>query len=81
MSVAPSDAGFDGAKGIRVPIPQSPDYRVILLRGSKPPSNYPNRDFREQLVWLTPAGEPPRLLWCNANDEWFELTFNPCTMP
>jgi hypothetical protein len=72
----PAGAGFDGGKGVRVPA-LGKDFRVRLLRGSGNPSSYPERDFKEQLVWLEPVAQSPRLLWCNANNDWFDVLFVP----
>lgn len=77
----PSEAGFDGTKGFRIPVPGVPDYRVQLTRGSKPPSQCVRKDWCEQLFWWTPEGELPHLLWCNESGQWFDLTFTPIEKP
>ena len=80
--MTPTEAGFDGAKGMLMRIPQfEPDARYQLARGIKPPSQVPSRKFTEQLTWWMPEGRLPKLLWCNANDEWFELSFTPIPKP
>lgn len=77
----PTAAGFDGRRGIRLP-PYDEDYRFRLLRSkTKLPSETPDRDFKEQLVWLDFDNGPAQLFWCNANDEWFELSFTPIKKP
>ena len=80
--MTPAEAGFDGAKGIRMNLPGATDGgRFQLKRGKSNPSDYANSDFREQLVWLYPDDAPSRLMWCNAEDQWFELTFTPIDKP
>lgn len=44
-------------------------------------SEHPDFDFKEQLVWIYPDDQPARLLWCNAENKWFELSFNPIDKP
>jgi hypothetical protein len=80
--MTPTEAGFDGAKGIRLNNPGMADggfYR--LRRGKKSPGNYPGANFREQPAWHYPDDAPARLLWCNAEDQWFELSFTPIEKP
>lgn len=70
----PLEAGFDGAKGINLNNPSMPDGGLYRLRRtSNPPWEY-NKDCRNQLVWQ--QSEPPHLFYCNADGQWFELTFN-----
>lgn len=71
--LTPLEAGFDGAMGIN--LPQGLIYK--LRRGRKPLSSYSKIDFRNQLLWLMPCEENPRLLWCNESNEWFEVGFTP----
>ena len=79
---SPAEAGFDGAKGIRVNNPTMPDGgRFQFKRGKTNPSDSPKGDFQEQLVWHYPDDAPARLLWCNAEDQWFELAFTPIDKP
>lgn len=77
----PKEAGFDGAKGFRIPQIFCGDFRVQLKRGKKIPTESTTTDFLEQLIWFMPDNEPPRLFWCNADDQWFELEFNPIDKP
>lgn len=80
--MTPAEAGFDGAKGIRLAMSNCPNYRVQLRRSkTKLPSECPDVDFTEQLIWLYPEGKPARLLWCNADNQWHELTFSPTQKP
>lgn len=80
----PSEAKFDGAKGVRIPTTYkgySQDYRYRPKRGKEFPDNAKEADFSEQLIWLMPDGKEPKLLWCNEDDQWFELKFNPIDKP
>lgn len=76
----PTEAGFDGAKGFRMPL-RGENFRVRLKRGRSHPSNHPEQDFKEQLAWFYPDDQPAQLLWCNADDQWFELQFTPIDKP
>lgn len=78
--LSPAAAGFDGAKGFRMPM-RGESFRVHLKRGKTCPSEHPDYDFKEQLMWFYPDDQPARLLWCNADDQWFELSFNPIDKP
>jgi hypothetical protein len=82
--LTPREAGFDGAMGINL-LPKSPMYPQGLIyklgRGRKPLSSYSKVDFRNQLFWLMPCEENPRLLWCNESNEWFEVGFTPIEKP
>jgi len=78
--MTPTEVGFDGAKGFRMPN-ISPKTRICLKRGNTPPSDNPGLDFTEQLIWYYPDGIPARLLWCNAEDQWFEASFTPIKKP
>jgi hypothetical protein len=77
----PSEAKFDGAKGVRIPQAGNGNFRYQLKRGKKFIDNPEKVDFLEQLLWLMPDEEDPQLLWCNEDDQWFELEFNPIDKP
>jgi hypothetical protein len=77
--MTPTEVGFDGDKGIRVTM-YGRNVWYKLRRGKTPPSNHPG-DFTEQLIWYYPDGTPARLLWCNAEDQWFEASFTPIEKP
>jgi hypothetical protein len=80
--MTPTEVGFDGAKGIRMNYPYMKDGgRFLLRRGKTIPDNFPSVDFREQLLWYYPDDTPARLLWCNAEDQWFEASFTPTERP
>jgi hypothetical protein len=68
----PKEAGFDGAKGIGLNLPSGGVYR--LRRGPTPPWET-QTNCQNQLLWL--ESTPPRLLYCNESNEWFELSFTP----
>ena len=78
--MGPTEAKFDGARGVRVPT-EGENCRFRLKRGKDSPSEYPEEDFKEQLIWFYPDDAPPQLFWCNEEDEWFELNFNPIEKP
>ena len=78
--LSPVAASFDGAKGFRMFL-GGKSCRVLLKRGKTCPSDHPDYDFKEKLVWFYPDDKPARLLWCNENDQWFELSFNPIQKP
>jgi hypothetical protein len=80
FAMTPTEVGFDGKKGFRMPAVSS-TARLQLLRGNTPPSENPDRDFTDQLIWYYPDGTPARLLWCNAEDQWFEVSFTPTEKP
>lgn len=70
----PRDAGFDGVRGIR--IQHNGDTRLHLRRGHIWPDTE-KLDFKNQLLWYEPLGLEPRLLYCNNENQLFELTFTP----
>lgn len=77
----PIEAKFDGEKGVRIPMPAGENFRFHLKRGKNAPSASPNTDFLEQLIWLMSEEKDNRLLWCNEDDQWFELDFIPIEKP
>lgn len=80
--MTPAEAGFDGAGGIRIPVPHGSDFKIFLKRSKTVlPSDTPEVDFTQQLIWLHPDNQPSRLLWCNAEGRWFELSFTPIDKP
>ena len=70
----PTEAGFDGEKGISLNIPGMMNGVYKIRRGSTPPWMTPS-NYKNQLMWQQTT--PPRLLFCNSNNEWFELDFIP----
>jgi hypothetical protein len=81
-SMTPTEANFNGAKGIRLNNPSMPGGGFFKLRrGNKLPSNCLTEDFKQQLLWFMPVGEEPQLLWCDPDDNWYELSFNPIKKP
>jgi len=80
--LSPAAAGFDGLKGVRLPNRwYGSNCRIKFKRGKSRPSDYPNQDFKEQLIWFCPDDQSARLLWCNAENRWFELSFVPIDQP
>jgi hypothetical protein len=73
--MTPQEAGFDGAKGIRLNHPALPNGGIYRLRRNiNPPWEF-DKDCRNQLIWQ--ESEPPHLFYCNSDGEWFELSFTP----
>lgn len=56
------------------------DFR-LHLRSGKTFAYSRDCNFKEQLLWFHPDNEPAKLLWCNEDDQWFELSFNPIEKP
>lgn len=74
----PSEAGFDGARGISLHNPHFSDGGIFKLRrGKRLPNPEKSDNFRNQLLWVMPDDADARLLYCNDNNELFELTFTP----
>jgi hypothetical protein len=79
MTKTPIEAGFDGAKGIRLNLPSMEDGGVYRLRRGSTDPRQLDSDCREQIFWYMPKDQDPELWWCNANNEWFLLSFEPMT--
>lgn len=77
MRKTASEAGFDGAKGIRMNFPSLKDGGIYRLRRGPTDPRQLDGDYREQLIWYMPEDQDPELWWCNANNEWFLLSFEP----
>jgi hypothetical protein len=77
MIKTPIEAGFDGEKGICLNHPSFKDGGFFRLRRGSTDPRQLDADCREQLIWYMPEGQDPELWWCNANDEWFLLSFEP----
>ena len=71
----PQEAGFDGAIGISLNNPNMSDGGVFRLRRGPTPPWETQTNCQNQLLWL--ESSPPRLLYCNQSNEWFELSFTP----
>lgn len=75
----PQEAGFDGAKGISLNNPNMTDGGVFRLRRGSTPPWETETNYRNQMFWQ--KSTPPRLLYCNNDGEWFELSFTPIQTP
>lgn len=77
--MTPTEANFDGAKGIRLNNPHMGEDGGIfkLRRGYCSPSG----DCKNQLLWCMSVDSEPRLLYCNEDDNWYELSFTPIDKP
>ena len=73
----PTEAGFDGAKGISLNHQSMTDGGIFKLRRGKTMLNPKEHNLRNQLLWLYPDGEDAKLLYCNDDNQLFELTFTP----
>ena len=66
----PSRAGFDGANGITL----ASGRIYSLKRGSTVPDPEV-ANLKNQLLWFNPEGKNPKLLYCNDENQLFELDF------
>lgn len=77
----PSEVGFDGAEGIRLTKKESSKRASYKLRrGEVIPLDYYNKEWENQLLWLCPEGKEPVLIYCNKDNELFELDFKPLSL-
>ena len=74
--MTPVEAGFNGQTRYG-----REGFVFRLKRGNKPPSDYPEHKFAKQLIWYCPENQNACLLWCNADNQWFNLTFSPIEKP
>ena len=68
----PSEVGFDGVRGLGIPN----DTLYKLRRGKNVP-DVVKHDFKNQLLWFYPENQDPNLIYCNQNNQLFELDFVP----
>ena len=73
--MTPSEAGFDGVRGIRLNLPNLPDGGFYRLRRGKTDPRQLDGDFKRQFVWVSPEGDESELWWCNEDNEWFLVSF------
>ncbi len=73
--MTPTEANFDGAKGICLNNPHMPDGGILKLRRGA--GRAPSGSCKNQLIWYTPKDTEPRLLYCDDYDNWYELSFTP----
>jgi hypothetical protein len=71
--MTPTEAGFDGAKGISLNMPKGGVYK--LRRGKGVPNVEKSCDLRNQLLWVCPDDAEAKLLYCNEDNQLFELSF------
>ena len=75
--MTPAEAGFDGAEGIRLSHSGLPNGSVFRLRRGPTMPDTETVNFRNQLLWVYPDDADAKLLYCNDNNELFELAFIP----
>ena len=76
--MTPTEAGFDGARGISLNNRSLPKGGLFQLRrGKGMPNTEKSDNLRNQLLWVMPDDADARLLYCNDNNELFELAFIP----
>lgn len=78
----PSEAGFDGERGLILQDPSSRYPSGVLyklLRGKRPPPV--ERNLRNKLTWYYPDGKDPILYYVNDDGQTFELDFLPTGNP
>jgi hypothetical protein len=74
----PSEAGFNGEKGINLNNRTMIDGGFYCLRRSKTMKPEPEKyNFKNQLLWYYPDNEDAKLYYCNENNQLFELDFVP----
>lgn len=77
----PSEVGFNGTKEIGLNLKGATNGGVFQLRkGEIFPLDYYNKELENQLLWHCPIGKEPRLIYCNENNELFEVDFKPITL-
>jgi hypothetical protein len=76
--MTPSEAGFDGEKGISLNFPSTIDGGFHKLRRSNTVKPQPEKyNFKNQLVWYYPDNKDAKLYYCNEDNQLFELDFIP----
>ncbi len=76
--MTPIEANFDGARGVCLNHPAMPDGGIYKLRRG---FTSPGGDCKNQLLWHMAVGADSRLLYCDDNDNWYELSFTPIERP
>jgi hypothetical protein len=74
----PIEAGFNGEVGINLNIPSMIDGGIYKLRRGSTPPWMTDVNYKNQLMWQ--QSTPPKLLYCNSNNQWFELDFIPINL-
>ena len=75
--MTPKQAGFDGAEGIRLNHSGLPNGGIFRLRRGPTMPDTEKFNFRNQILWVYPDDADAKLLYCNDNNELFELAFIP----
>ena len=75
--MTPTEAGFDGAKGICFNHSGLPNGGIFQLRRGPTMPDTEKFNFRNQILWVYPDDADAKLLYCNDNNELFELAFIP----
>jgi hypothetical protein len=71
----PSEVGFDGVKGIDV---VGIYHRsIVKLKRGKTVPDPRKADLKNQLLWFYPDNQDPKLIYCNQDNQLFELNFVP----
>ena len=73
----PSEVGFDGLKGLRVSGDSCPNHVLFKLKRGKTVPDVSKADLKNQLLWLYPENQDPKLIYCNQDNQLFELDFVP----
>ena len=73
----PTEAGFDGARGVNMNHPSMLDGGLFQLRRGKTPLQPEKYNLKNQLLWYYPDGEDAVLYYCNENNQLFVLDFIP----
>lgn len=75
--MTPTEAGFDGAKGVSLNISYLPDGGYYKLRRGNFIPDPHRANLRNQLLWYAPDDGEPKLCYCNHDNQLFELSFTP----
>ena len=76
----PKEAGFEGRDpGLYITNTSrvAPSKQVYKLRWSDKVPNTDKHNLKNQLIWFCPDNQDPKLIYCNNNNQLFELEFVP----
>jgi hypothetical protein len=77
-SVSPTRANFKGEFNVGSKLHNT---RVLLKRGKCVPQSNNVADIKNKLLWITPNGEDPILMWCDHEGKLYKLKFYPLIKP